>query len=122
MKTVVAALIEKDGKYFLGKRKIGGSLGGYWEFPGGKVEAGETDAEALAREIVEELDAVITVGDLLATAQITKDLLLKLYACQHESGDYAMNVHEDIAWVDSLNAICTYNLAPADVDLLNQIA
>ena len=54
MKTVVAALIEKDGKYLIAKRKAGSTLGGLWEFPGGKVEAGESDTEALEREIIEE--------------------------------------------------------------------
>lgn len=63
MKTVVAALIEKDGKYLIAKRKAGSTLGGLWEFPGGKVEVGENDEVALEREILEEFNSLITCFD-----------------------------------------------------------
>jgi mutator protein MutT len=68
MKTVVAALIEKDDKYLIAQRKAGSALGGLWEFPGGKVEAGESDAAALEREILEEFNSLISIGKLIASA------------------------------------------------------
>jgi len=63
---VVAAIIELDGKYLGCRRAPGKSLAGMWEFPGGKVEPGETDSEALVREIKEELDVSISVQEFVA--------------------------------------------------------
>ena len=68
-KIVVAALIERNGKYLIAKRKDDAVLGGLWEFPGGKVEDGETEQEALEREIVEEFNTLIAVGKLLVSGQ-----------------------------------------------------
>lgn len=121
MKTVVAALIEKDGKYLIAKRKAGAALGGLWEFPGGKVEVGESETEALEREIIEEFNTMIVVGKLLATANIDDDTELKLYACKHHLGTYRSSDHDEVAWVSSIASISAYELAPADVDLLAQI-
>ena len=122
MKTVVAALIKKDDKYFIAKRRANGLQGDKWEFPGGKVEPGETDEEALGREIIEEFNTIIVVGKLLATAAIDENMALKLYACSHKLGGYHANEHSEVAWVDSLAEISGYDLAPADVDLLAQIS
>ena len=121
MKTVVAALIEKDGKYLIAQRKAGSALGGLWEFPGGKVEAGESDTEALEREIIEEFNTLIEVGKSLATTQINDDMELRLYACKHKLGSYQLKEHDEVAWVSSLSALHGYELAPADVDLLSQM-
>jgi 8-oxo-dGTP diphosphatase len=62
----VAAILVKDGKVFTARRGPGGALGGKWEFPGGKVEPGESDEAALVRELDEELGARVRVGELLA--------------------------------------------------------
>ena len=121
MKTVVAALIEKDGKYLVAKRRTEADLGGHWEFPGGKVEAGETDAQALEREILEEFQTLVVVGKHLATAMIRDDMELKLYACQHKLGSYKLLDHDAIEWVGSLAALTSFDLAPADQDLLSQV-
>ncbi len=121
MKTVVAALIKKDGKYLVAKRSDDSPLGGKWEFPGGKVESGETDTQALEREIVEELNTLVTVGKLLATAEIDENTVLKLYACEHKLGGYHPKEHSEITWVVSLSDLSGYDLAPADADLLSQI-
>ena len=122
MKTVVAALIKKDGRYLIAKRKEDDPLGGLWEFPGGKVETGETDEQALEREIIEEFNTMVTVGKLLATAEIDDRTILKLYACDHKLGGYHAAEHSEVAWVDSLGEISNYDLAPADIDLLAQIS
>lgn len=121
MKTVVAALIEKDGQYLIAKRNESSDLGGLWEFPGGKVEPGENEAEALEREIVEEFNTYVTVGKMLATAQINDELTLKLYACKHNLGAYKLNNHSEIKWARDLKSLLSFDLAPADVDLLAQI-
>lgn len=121
MKTVVAALINKDGKYLLTKRSLTGSLPGKWEFPGGKVEPGESDSAALEREILEEFNTLVVVGKLLASVAIDEQTELKLYACEHKLGGYHAKVHDEVAWVSSLDAMNSYDLAPADVELLEQI-
>src|SRR5579872_7074728 len=60
---VVAAMLEKDGRYLITQRRPGGTLPLLWEFPGGRVEEGETDAQALARELFEELEIEVEVGE-----------------------------------------------------------
>lgn len=122
MKTVVAALIKKDNQYLIAKRKANGPQGDKWEFPGGKVETGETDAQALEREIVEEFNTLIVVGKLIATTAIDEDMTLKLYACSHKLGGYHAKEHSDVVWVNSPADISGYDLAPADIDLLSQIS
>lgn len=121
MKTVVAALIEKEGKYLLAKRKTNGPLGDFWEFPGGKVEPGESEAEALKREIIEEFNSIIDVGKLLADSEIDEVTTLKLYACKHNLGAYRPKEHSEIVWLDNISMACNYNLAPADIDLLTNL-
>ena len=64
---VTAAIIKKDEKYLIAKRRLGKSLGGKWEFPGGKLEDGETPENCLERELKEEFGITTKVGDLLAT-------------------------------------------------------
>ena len=120
-KIVVAALIEKDDKYLIAKRKDEAALGGLWEFPGGKVEDGETEQAALEREIVEEFNTLITVGKLLASTKINDETILKLYACEHKLGAYQLREHSELAWVDNLQQLYRYELAPAYVELLEQI-
>ena len=122
MKTVVAALIKKDGKYLLAKRSKGNlDLIGFWEFPGGKVEVNETDEAALKREIIEEFNTVVKVGRLKASTMIDDDTVLKLYECIHELGAYQLCEHSEIVWLDSLDKIYDYDLAPPDLELLDQI-
>lgn len=121
MKTVVAALIEKDGKYFVAKRpEDTKSLPGKWEFPGGKVESGESESEALMREITEEFNTLINVGKLVATANINESLEIHLYKCSHHLGAYKLLEHSESAWL-TLNEIAALDIAPADVELLNKI-
>jgi 8-oxo-dGTP diphosphatase len=70
VKTIVvcAAIIERDGRFLITKRQKGAHLEGFWEFPGGKCEAGETLADCLARELREELDAEVAVGEKVLTS------------------------------------------------------
>ena len=81
---VVAAIIERDDSFLLTLRPDGTHLSGHWEFPGGKVDAHETHAEALRREVFEELDAVVEVGELAHTvthAYPEKTVQLFFYRC-----------------------------------------
>ena len=81
---VVAAIIERDSAFLLTLRPAGTHLAGHWEFPGGKVHDHETHAEALRREVFEELDAVVEVGDLahaVTHAYPEKTVQLFFYRC-----------------------------------------
>ena len=81
---VVAAIIERDDAFLLTLRPDGTHLSGHWEFPGGKVDAHENHAEALRREVFEELDAVVEVGELAHTvthAYPEKTVRLFFYRC-----------------------------------------
>lgn len=122
MKIVVAALIEKDGQFFLARRSSGDpSVIGAWEFPGGKVEEGESDEAALEREIMEEFNTVVSIGKKIAETPIDSDKVLRLYKCTHRLGNYILRDHSESAWVDKLGDMYRFGLAPADMRLLKQI-
>lgn len=120
---VVAAIIIRNGEVFATQRGYG-EWKGWWEFPGGKIEPGECPQEALKREIKEELDADITVGDLLATVEWdypTFHLTMHCYVCTLESESLNLNEHSDAAWLtkDTLESV---KWLPADLVLLEKIA
>ena len=102
---VVAGIIwhkAGDGRFLIGQRPLDGLLGGLWEFPGGKQEAGETLEEALAREIMEELGMVIKVGEfqtLVKHAYTHFRITLHAFHAQHKSGDPQHIGVADHAWV-----------------------
>ena len=103
----MAAAIEKDGKIFCAQRPEGKSLGGYWEFPGGKLEEGELPEEALIREIHEELNSQIEIISFHARLV---------------SGNLDLLEHQDSAWLEP-NRLKTLNWAPVDrlaVELLSK--
>lgn len=111
MKTVrvVAAIIIKGNKVFATQRGYGEFKDG-WEFPGGKIEAGETAKEALKREIQEELNTDIEVGEKLTTVEYdypTFHLSMDCFVCSIIKGDLVLNEHEDARWLDKnqLNAV-----------------
>lgn len=98
---VVAAVIEQDGRFLLTLRPDGTHLGGRWEFPGGKVHVSETHAEALRRELFEELDIVATVGDLVhrvSHAYPEKTVDLHFYRCGFD-GDPKPMMGQEMRWV-----------------------
>ncbi|MBN2327832.1 MAG: A/G-specific adenine glycosylase [Candidatus Omnitrophica bacterium] len=98
---VVAAAIYKRGRFLLGKRPPGGMLGGLWEFPGGKVEAGETHEQALKREIMEEMGIGIEIGEHVLTVDHGYShytVSIHLYRCSHIDGRPRALYHSEIKW------------------------
>ena len=92
---VVGAAIIGDGRCFAALRGPGRTLAGYWEFPGGKVEAGESDEVALIREIREELGCVVRVDQCLGES-IHGDIRLVVYTCVVESGTVENREHAEV--------------------------
>jgi 8-oxo-dGTP diphosphatase len=116
---VVAAAIVRDGRVLAARRGPGMSLPGAWEFPGGKVEAGEDDAAALRRELVEELGIPVDVGPFLASAvhdypHVSIELVL---LAATTAADPRPLEHDQIRWL-SADELMSVEWAPADVPLL----
>ena len=125
MKTirVVAAVILSEGKIFATQRGYGDFKGG-WEFPGGKIEDGETPEAALKREICEELDTDIAVGELIDTIEYDYPefhLSMDCFWCEIISGKLVLKEHEAARWLDKEN-LYSVEWLPADVSLIEKIA
>ena len=125
MKTieVTAAIIIQDGKVFATQRGYG-DWKGWWEFPGGKMEPGETPQEALRREIHEELDAEIEIGELLDTVEWDYPafhLTMHCFLCTLISESMHLNEHEDAAWLTA-ETLYSVKWLPADEGLIPKIA
>lgn len=119
---VVAAVIEHNGTYLATERGYG-EFEGWWEFPGGKIEQGETNAEALQREIHEELDMDITVGELLCTAECEYPafhLTMHCHLCHMASGQPHLLEHKAARWL-TLEDIDSVNWLPADVEAVEAL-
>ena len=119
---VVAAVIREKNKIFATQRGYGELKDG-WEFPGGKIESGETPQEALRREIKEELDTEIEVGVLIDTIEYdypTFHLSMQCYWCNILSGDLVLKEHEAARWLskDELDSVAWL---PADITLIDKI-
>ncbi len=119
---VVAAVIVRDGKIFATQRGYG-EWKDWWEFPGGKMEPGESAREALVREIREELDAEIEVGDLIETVEWDYPafhLTLHCYWCTLVSREMTLVEHESAAWLDAAS-LFDVKWLPADESLVQYI-
>lgn len=119
---VVAAVIENDERIFATQRGYG-EFKDKWEFPGGKVEQGETREHALAREIKEELDTVIEVGKHICTVEHDYPqfhLIMHCFLCKVLSGDLILLEHEDAKWLKK-DELCTVDWLPADEKVLTII-
>ena len=123
MKTIkVGAIIIKAGQVFATQRGYG-QWQGWWEFPGGKIEEGECARAALVREIREELDAEISVGDLLETVEWDYPdfhLTMHCFVCELVSNSMHLNEHEAAAWL-SRNTLHSVKWLPADEGILEKI-
>lgn len=119
---VVGAIILKDHKVFATQRGYG-DFKDMWEFPGGKIEEGETPQEALRREILEELETDISVGDYVATIEWDYPnfhLSMDCFVCRINSGKLNLLEHEDAKWL-SKDTIDSVNWLPADLTIINQV-
>jgi mutator protein MutT len=116
---VVAAVIERDGRILVTRRPRGVHLEGLWEFPGGKPYPGESHAQALRREIAEELGVTATVGERIETVAWSypdRRVRLTFYGCTVE-GEPRPLEGQDMAWVAPAD-LRHYSFPPADSQLL----
>jgi len=126
MKTirVVAAVIktidEKGNIQFFATQRGYGEFKDKWEFPGGKIEDGETAEEALKREILEELDMKISVGDRITTVEYdypTFHLSMDCFICEIEKGTPILKEHEAAKWLDK-TSLTSVEWLPADIEIV----
>ncbi len=121
--TVVAvAMVDVDGRILLGQRPAHKHLGGLWEFPGGKVEPGETPEAALIRELHEELGVDIRASCLAPLTFVSHSyerfhLLMPLYVCRQWKGKVTPKENQALAWVPA-NRLRDYPMPPADLPLI----
>lgn len=120
---VVGAVIVKDGKILCAQRGPSGSLAGMWEFPGGKIEPGETAREALEREITEELECQVSVGTEVTTTRHEYDfgvVTLTTFYCELTDGTPNLTEHSEVRWL-APHDLRTLNWAPADIPAIDRI-
>jgi 8-oxo-dGTP diphosphatase len=122
---VAAALIRDSvGRYLITQRRRGSHLAGLWEFPGGKLELGESPDVALRRELREELGATFTVGKLVETVRWEypdRTVVLHFYDCRVESGAVESREGQAMAWVEP-GDLGRYEFPPADRALIERLA
>jgi 8-oxo-dGTP diphosphatase len=121
---VTAAILERDGKIIIAQRKSSDHLSGKWEFPGGKIEAGETPEECLARELKEEFDIDVTVGEYLGSHVHHYDhISIKLMAFRASwlSGAITMNDHKAYRWI-TIDELGKFDFASADVPFVEMLS
>jgi 8-oxo-dGTP diphosphatase len=124
MITVLCGIIvNSEDEIFIARRNPGKSLAGRWEFPGGKLEEGESEAECLKRELLEELGMQVEVGERLGENvhdYPTFSIRLIAYRCQFISASYQLSDHDEYAWVEK-GELPIYDLAEADVPFVKII-
>ncbi len=121
---VAGLVVDDDDRVLITRRRPEQPLGGYWEFPGGKLEPGEAPVAALVRELREEIGATVEVGpiwDVLHHAYPAFDLLMLVYRCRLVAGEVAQAIDvADLAWCRPL-AIRGYDVLPADAPLVERL-
>lgn len=117
---VVGAVIVKDNKILGAQRPLDKSLGGFWEFPGGKLELGEDPKSALKRELEEEMDCAIEVHDFIVRSVYSYDfgdIALSTYFCTLVDSEPVLNEHIEMKWLKT-SELDTVKWAPADEETL----
>ena len=121
---VVAAILQKKDKILIARKKEGKPLAGYFEFPGGKIEKGETPEESLARELMEEMNIKIDVkeyvGESIYDYGNGKVISLLGYISEIIDGEIKLSDHDRYEWV-TLEEINNYKIAPADIPLIDKL-
>lgn len=121
---VVAAVIERNGRVLIGKRRLGDMLAGKWEFPGGKIDPGETAEEALRRELYEELAIETEVSDFICSSCFDYEHLsveLLAFRVLHISGDITPCVHDEVRWVLP-DDLCSYDFPAANEEIVRRLS
>lgn len=123
---VAAAIVDRDGRVLVQQRPPGTSMAGLWEFPGGKVEPGESPEAALVRELHEELGIVVTLADMPGGLFVTthvgdRPLILLLYLCRSWHGQ-ARPLHATALQWCCLSQLAALPMPPADVPLVDMLA
>nr|WP_321264985.1 NUDIX domain-containing protein [uncultured Sphaerochaeta sp.] len=123
-RVTTAGILVQEGKYLVAKREEKGSIGGLWEFPGGKNRYTETEEETLIREFQEELGLSVSVGPLVHSHDfINKDTLyhLKAYLVSAPPiGHLDLLVHSEFRWV-TLQDLPSYDFAPSDQEIIKTL-
>jgi 8-oxo-dGTP diphosphatase len=120
---VAAAIIRKNGSVLLARRSVGQKLAGFWEFPGGKVEHGETAEECLARELAEELGILTRIGEKCAESLHQYDhgnFHIVAYLVDCIAGEPRPIVHDRLEWV-KIDDMERYQLLPADIPIVKSL-
>lgn len=123
VRDVTAAILLHKGKYLIARRKPGGSQGEKWEFPGGKVEPGETPAQALARELQEEFEIEVKVGSLLCSQLFRNGknkYRLLAFDVQYLCGDFILHEHTEYSWVTPAQ-FPDFDLSESDQAVIDQL-
>ena len=123
VKDVVAAILINNDKVLIAQRANNDPLAGYWEFPGGKIEEGESPEDSLIREMQEEFCIDIEVGEFFGSSLFPYDqgtIRLLTYMCRSTSGEIRSTVHYDYAWV-AINEVDQYTFAHAHRPLVERL-
>jgi 8-oxo-dGTP diphosphatase len=121
---VAAALIERDGRILIAKRPEGAHLAGLWEFPGGKREPGESFEACLAREVREELDVGVAVGEEVRHvrhAYPDRTVEIRFFRCRVVEGEPRAVQVADVAWVPP-GELARYPFPPADAEIVGDLS
>jgi 8-oxo-dGTP diphosphatase len=119
---VVAAIIQRDGAYLATQRGYG-EFEGLWEFPGGKIESGESRESALKREVQEELGIDITINNFLCTTDYDYPLFhltMHCYLCRVETGEIELREHKSARWLTT-ELLDSVEWLPADKDVIEKL-
>lgn len=120
---VVCGIIYNDDKVLICRRKPEKSLGGYWEFPGGKIEENESDEESLIRELKEELDMEVNIESFFNSSEHSYEnftIELIAYKCSFVSSNFKLTDHDKYEWIEP-NKLLDWKLAPADIPIAEEL-
>jgi 8-oxo-dGTP diphosphatase len=123
MTKVSVAIIEKDGRILIGKRIEDDPIRNKWEFPGGKIEAGETPAQCLQREVFEELGIHVEIGEFICATEYHyehESVILFAFKAGYPSAEPDLHYYNEIKWVKPAD-LCTYDFPEANVPIIQKL-
>jgi len=123
VKIVTAAIIEMDGRVLIARRAPHSKLAGKWEFPGGKVEEGESPEQCLERELLEELRIQTVIGEHFCSSEHQYEhgkFRVEAFFAQYSGGKMVLNDHDKVEWVDP-DDLERYELLPADIPIARML-